>query len=47
MLVIPVIDFGDRATLIARQVAWGPDGASIDAAVTDVNADIVLLDGLI
>ena len=43
----PVIDFGDRATLIARQVAWAPDGASIYAAVADVNADIVLLDGLI
>jgi hypothetical protein len=47
VLVIPVIDFGDRATLIARQVAWAPDGASIYAAVADVNADIVLLDGLI
>ena len=43
----PVIDFGDRATLIARQVAWAPDGASIYAAVADVNADSVLLDGLI
>ena len=43
----PVIDFGDRATLIARQVAWAPDGASIYAAVADVNGDIVLLDGLI
>ena len=44
---MPVIDFGDRATLIARQVAWAPDSASIYAAVADVNADIVLLDGLI
>ena len=43
----PVIDFGDRATLIARQVAWAPDGQSIYAAVADINADIVLLDGLI
>jgi hypothetical protein len=43
----PVIDFGDRAMLIARQVAWAPDGASIYAAVADMNADIVLLDGLI
>jgi hypothetical protein len=43
----PVCDFGDRATLIARQVAWATDGASIYAAVADVNADIVLLDGLI
>jgi hypothetical protein len=43
----PVIDFGDRATLIARQVSWAPDGQSIYAAVADVNTDIVLLDGLI
>ena len=43
----PVLDFGDRATLIARQVSWAPDGQSIYAAVADVNADIVLLDGLI
>jgi len=43
----PVVDFGDRATLIARQVSWAPDGQSIYAAVADVNADIVLLDGLI
>jgi Tol biopolymer transport system component len=43
----PVIDFGDRPTLIARQVAWAPDGASIYAAAADINADIVLLDGLI
>jgi serine/threonine protein kinase len=43
----PVIDFGDRAMLIARQVAWAPDGKSIYAAVADINADIVLLDGLI
>ena len=43
----PVVDFGDRATLIARQVAWAPDSASIYAAIADVNADIVLLDGVI
>ena len=43
----PVIDFGDRAMLVARQVAWAPDGKSIYAAVADINADIVLLDGLI
>jgi hypothetical protein len=43
----PIIDFANRATIIARQVAWAPDSASIYAAVADVNADIVLLDGLI
>jgi hypothetical protein len=42
-----VTDFGDRATLIARQVSWAPDGQAIYAGVADVNADIVLLDGLI
>jgi Tol biopolymer transport system component len=39
-------DFGQRPTLIARQVSWSRDGASIYAAVVDVDADVVLLDGL-
>jgi hypothetical protein len=43
----PLIDFGDRARLIARQVAWARDSKSIYAAVADISADIVLLDGLI
>jgi serine/threonine protein kinase/sugar lactone lactonase YvrE len=42
----PAIDFGDRPTVIARQVSWSPDG-SIYAAVAEINEDIVLLDGLI
>jgi serine/threonine protein kinase/WD40 repeat protein len=42
----PVIDLGDRPTIIARQVSWSPDG-SIYAAVAEINEDIVLLDGLI
>jgi hypothetical protein len=43
---VPAIDFGDRPTVIARQVSWSPDG-SIYAAVAEINEDIVLLDGLI
>jgi len=40
-------DFGDRSTLIARRVSWSPDGKYIYAAVADMDADIVLLDGLV
>jgi Tol biopolymer transport system component len=41
-----VTDFGERAVLIARRVAWAPDGRSVYAAVADTDADIVLLEGL-
>ena len=40
-------DFGLRPTLIARQVTWAPDGASIYAAVVETDADVVLLNGLL
>jgi Tol biopolymer transport system component len=43
---IPVTDFGDRPTVIARSVSWSPDG-SIYAAVADTTGDVVVLDGLI
>jgi Tol biopolymer transport system component len=43
----PVTNLGDRPTIIARQVSWSPDGASIYAAVAEISADIILLDGLI
>ena len=43
---VPALDFGDRPTIIARQVSWAPDG-SIYAAMADINEDIVPLDGLI
>jgi len=43
---VPVLDFGDRPTVIARSVSWSPDG-SIYAAVAEIDEDIVLLDGLI
>jgi eukaryotic-like serine/threonine-protein kinase len=38
-----ITDFGRRATLIARQVAWAPDGKFIYAAVAENDADIVLV----
>jgi Tol biopolymer transport system component len=43
----PVTDFGDRAVLIARRVAWSPDGRALYAAVADVDSDVVLLGGLL
>lgn len=42
-----VTDFGDRAIFIARRVSWSADNRSIFAAIGEVDADIVLLDGLI
>ena len=43
----PVTDFGDRSTLIIRQVSWSPDGRFIYAAVAETTTDVVLLDGLL
>jgi eukaryotic-like serine/threonine-protein kinase len=40
-------DFGQRSTLIARQVSWSRDGRSVYAAVVETDADIVLLDGVL
>jgi len=40
-------DFGQRPTLIARQVSWSPDGKFVYAAVVETDADIVLLDGML
>ena len=40
-------DFGQRSTLIARQVSWSRDGRSVYAAVVETDSDIVLLDGLL
>jgi serine/threonine protein kinase len=42
-----ITNLGDRQTLIARQVAWAPDGGSIYAAVAETTTDVVLLDGLL
>ncbi|MHC5005369.1 MAG: serine/threonine-protein kinase, partial [Planctomycetota bacterium] len=43
----PVTDFGDRPTLIARQISWSPDGEHLYAALVELDADIVLLDGVL
>lgn len=40
-----ITDFGQRATLIARQVAWSRDSKYIFAALVEMDADIVLIDG--
>ena len=40
-------DFGQRPTLIARQVSWSPDGKFVYAAVVETDADVVLLDGML
>ena len=42
-----VTNFGDRQTLVARQVSWAPDGRRIYAAVAETTTDVVLLDGLL
>ena len=41
-----ITDFGNRATLICRQVSWSRDGASIYAALVETDADIVQFDGI-
>lgn len=42
-----ITDFSDRIVVIARRVSWSPDGAYLYAAVADIDADVVLLGGLI
>jgi serine/threonine protein kinase len=42
-----VVDFGDRSTLIARRVSFSPDGRSAYAAVAEIDADIVMIEGLL
>ena len=41
-----ITDFGRRAIMIARSVSWSSDSQSIYAAVAEVDADIVLLEGV-
>jgi hypothetical protein len=43
----PLTDFGGRSMEIARTFSWTADGRYIYAAVAELEADIVLLDGLI
>ena len=42
-----VTDFGGRPTYITRRVSWSSDGRSVLAAVAEVDADVVLLEGLV
>ena len=41
-----ITDFGRRAILIARSVSWSRDSQSVYAAVAEMDADIVLLEGI-
>ena len=43
----PLTDFGSRPVVIARRVAWSPDGKSIYAPIAETDADVVVLDGLV
>ena len=43
----PLTDFGDRAVVIARRVSWSTDTKYLYAAVADIDADIVLLAGVL
>ena len=42
----PVTDFA-RPTMICRRVAWAPDGQSIYAAIEEMDADVVSVEGLL
>jgi hypothetical protein len=39
-------DFGDRAVMIARRVAWSPDDRFVFAVIGDMDADVLLIRGL-
>jgi Tol biopolymer transport system component len=41
-----ITDFGRRAILITRSVSWSRDSRSVYAAVAEMDADIVLLEGI-
>jgi Tol biopolymer transport system component len=43
----PLTDLGQRSVLIVRRVSWSPDGKYIYAAVAEIDADVVLFDGLL
>ena len=43
----PLTAFGERPVVIARRISWSPDGLCLYAAVAEIAADIVLLDGLL
>ena len=43
----PLTDFGQRSVIIARRVSWSPDNRHVYAAVAEMDADVVLMDGLL
>jgi serine/threonine protein kinase len=43
----PVTDFGDRPTLISRNVSWSADGQYLYAAFAEPQSNVVLIKGLI
>jgi len=43
----PLTDFGDRPTLISRNVSWSADSQYIYAALAESQTNIVLIQGLI
>ena len=42
-----VTDFGERSVFMARSVSWSPDSRRLYAAVAEVDADIVVVEGLL
>jgi Tol biopolymer transport system component len=42
-----LLDFGERNVVIARRIAWSATGRHVYASVSDVDADIVMLAGLL
>jgi Tol biopolymer transport system component len=42
-----ITNFGERPTFIARRVSWSWNGRSVLAAVSEGDADVVLLEGLV
>jgi Tol biopolymer transport system component len=41
----PLTNFGDRATLISRNISWSPDGQYLYAALAESQTNIVLIKG--
>jgi Tol biopolymer transport system component len=41
----PLTDFGDRQTLISRNISWSPDSQYLYAALAESQTNIVLLKG--
>ena len=42
----PVTAFGERRVLMGRRISWSPDSSSLYAAVSEMEADVILLNGM-